>query len=115
MTCKRCGDFAWEGRGGDARGKLKHLYESAKKGCSMCVIIRETIDSLLPTETEPEMGYILYTVDTKDRTDMLHPQNSKEWTLNLRIEKEPFLPEHDMVIYAAPGESSTCFTKFGDE
>ncbi|KAJ4186394.1 hypothetical protein NW755_007689 [Fusarium falciforme] len=33
---------------------------------------------------------------------MLHPEDSSQWELNVRIEKEPFIIEHDILIHAVP-------------
>lgn len=34
---------------------------------------------------------------------MLHPADSSQWEMCLRIEKEPFITEHDILIHAVPG------------
>ncbi|RSL66505.1 hypothetical protein CEP54_003700 [Fusarium duplospermum] len=45
-------------------------------------------------------------MERRDRTDMLHPPDSTEWEMSLRIEKEPFIIEHDILIHAVPEQPS---------
>lgn len=102
--CKYCQNLTWEGSG-DARNAIKRLYSSAANGCPTCSIVQEAIQELLPMEIDPETEYILYTSAIKDRTDMLHPEDSDALALNLRVEKEPFTPEDDMTLYTTSGET----------
>jgi hypothetical protein len=101
--CKYCYNLNWGARS-DVRKDLKGLYRSADNGCPTCLLVKETIQGLLPGDIDPDTSYVLYTVNKKDRTDMLHPEDSSEWALNLRVEKESFEPEDDIVIYAVPGK-----------
>lgn len=97
--CKSCGDFAAD----DARGTLAKLYKAAENGCICCDAVQQAVRQLLPEASSPDLEYILWTTDRRDRTDMLHPKDSSQWELNVRIEKEPFIIEHDILIHAVPG------------
>ncbi|KAH7254742.1 hypothetical protein MRS44_016594 [Fusarium solani] len=96
--CKSCGDFAAD----DARGTLEKLYKAAENGCICCNAVQQAVRQLLPEASSPDLEYILWTTERRQRTDMLHPEDSSQWELNVRIEKEPFIIEHDILIHAVP-------------
>ncbi|XXH05877.1 hypothetical protein Hte_012318 [Hypoxylon texense] len=96
--CKRCYNFTAEGEY-LAQGSVEKLYSSADDGCTTCGILREAIQKLLPEHPDLQTKYVAWSMQTKDRRDMLHPANSTQWELSLRVEKEPFVPDHDIQIY----------------
>ena len=97
--CKSCRGFAAD----DARGTLERLYKAAENGCICCDAVQQAVQQLLPEASSPDLKYILWTTKRRQRTDMLHPEDSSQWELNVRIEKEPFIIEHDILIHAVPG------------
>ncbi|KAJ4198714.1 hypothetical protein NW767_008705 [Fusarium falciforme] len=96
--CKFCRGFAAD----DARGTLKQLYNAAENGCICCGAVQQAVRQLLPEASSPDLKYILWTTERRKRTDMLHPEDSSQWELNVRIKKEPFIIEHDILIHAVP-------------
>ncbi|KAI1779379.1 heterokaryon incompatibility protein-domain-containing protein [Hypoxylon cercidicola] len=67
-------------------------------GCTTCDIMRRAIE-LLPEQPDGQTKYVAWNMKTKDRTDMLHPTDSTHRELSLRVEQEPFVPDHDIQIY----------------
>ncbi|RSM14990.1 hypothetical protein CEP52_001009 [Fusarium oligoseptatum] len=100
--CKSCRDFAAD----DARGTLERVYKAAENGCICCDAVQQAVRKLLPEASSPEHKYILWTMERRERTDMLHPADSTQWEMSLRIEKQPFIIEHDILIHAVPEQPS---------
>ncbi|RSL45555.1 hypothetical protein CEP53_010727 [Fusarium sp. AF-6] len=98
--CKSCRDFAAD----DARGTLERVYKAAENGCICCDAVQQVVRKLLPEASSPEHEYILWTTERRERTDMLHPADSTQWQMSLRIQKEPFIIGHDILIHAVPAE-----------
>ncbi|KAM0430089.1 hypothetical protein ACHAPT_006095 [Fusarium lateritium] len=95
--CRSCGSFAAD----DARGTLARLYKAADNGCLCCDAVRQSVKQLLPEHSSPELRYILWASERRRRTDMLHPEDSSQRELLLRIDKDPFVLEHDILIHAS--------------
>ncbi|KAI2615400.1 heterokaryon incompatibility protein-domain-containing protein [Hypoxylon sp. NC1633] len=103
--CRRCSNFSSKD---DlyAQGNIQKLYSSADNGCSTCAILQRAVQGLLSRELPLDSEYVLWSSKISDRTDMLHPDDTKDWQVSLRVSGESPGPHGDIQIYALPEDPS---------